>query len=84
MSEPRTCYIRFDASPQEYAYDCGALNPKAGDLVIVLVREDKPKIVTCVDVRPGIDPIVSKKIYGVVTRQPEIETALAAARTKAL
>lgn len=71
FSLPHTCYVRFEASSQEYAYDCGDLEPKKGDLVVVLVgAAGKPKIVTCSDVCEGIDPVVSKKIYGIVQLQP--------------
>lgn len=67
----RTCYVKFESSDKEYAYDCGALDPQPGKRVVVLVGKDKKlKIVTCSSVVDGIDPIVSAKIFATLNEQP--------------
>lgn len=76
MARPpsRTCYVKFDASDREYAYDCGALTPVPPCWVVVPVGADaKKKIVRCVGVVDGIDPIVNKTIFGIIQEQPKQE-----------
>lgn len=71
---PRTCYVVFDANPlKEYAYDCGQLDPKPSQWVVVLVgppENPKKKIVKCTSVVEGIDPVVNKKIFAILQEQP--------------
>ena len=71
MPRPRTCYITFSESPNEYAYQCGGLRPTSGDLVVIEVgAQQKLKIVPCTRTSEDEDPRATKEIYGVIVPQP--------------
>jgi hypothetical protein len=73
MSKERdtTCYVTFESNPtKEYAYLCGNLSPKAGQLVVVTVGLDhkKKKLLPCVRTG-GPDPKAFTPIFGIVQEQ---------------
>jgi hypothetical protein len=66
------CYITFSVDiTKQYAYACGSLEPRAGDLVVIEVGKDNHlKIVPCVRTSTDSDPLATKQIFGVVQLQP--------------
>ena len=67
---PKTCYVKFDANPNaEYAYQCGALEPQSGHLVVIELKDLRKKLVMCTRISEDVDPLATKPIFATLQEQ---------------